>query len=157
MSAHAVRRGTTASVALVTFYVAVVWGASGSFDHLVGQVREDWFLLAPIVAGFGLQVALVSELRRRHRLARATAVAGGAGMGTSTAGMIACCAHHLADLAPFIGATGAATFLTDYRVPFMVVGLGVNALGVWMAARRLRHAPDPGGHHHAGASRWQHI
>jgi hypothetical protein len=51
--------------------------------------------------------------------------------------MVACCAHHLADLAPFIGATGAAAFLTDYRIPFMVVGIGVNAIGIAVTARRL--------------------
>ena len=63
-------------------------------------------------------------------------------MGASTVGMVACCAHHLADLAPFIAATGAATFLTDFRVPFMVTGLGVNAVGVLLAARRLHHTTD---------------
>jgi len=51
--------------------------------------------------------------------------------------MVACCAHHLADLVPFIGATGLAAFLTGYRVPFMLVGIGINALGVTIAARRL--------------------
>ena len=55
--------------------------------------------------------------------------------------MVACCAHHIADLAPFIGATGTAAFLTDYRIPFMIVGIGVNAVGVAIAARRLRRTP----------------
>jgi len=37
--------------------------------------------------------------------------------------------------------TGAAAFLIDYRIPFMIVGIGVNAVGVIIAARRLRRAP----------------
>jgi hypothetical protein len=67
----------------------------------------------------------------------ATLAAGGTGAGASTAGMVACCAHHLADLVPFIGATGLAAFLTGYRVPFMLIGIGINALGVTIAARHL--------------------
>ena len=140
MTPRSVRIGAMASAGLALFYVVVVWAASGSFSHLVDQARGDWFYLVPIVVGFGLQVALVAELRARHRLHGTEAAAGGAGAGASTAGMIACCAHHLADLAPFIGATGAAAFLTDYRVPFMVVGIGVNAVGITVAARRLRRA-----------------
>ena len=61
--------------------------------------------------------------------------------------MVACCAHHRADLAPFIGATGSAAFLTDYRIPSMVVGVGVNAVGVATAALRLRPVPKADTHH----------
>lgn len=148
MNIRSVRAGTLASAGLALFYVLVVAGASGSFGHLVDQARQDWYYLAAIVAGFGVQVALISELRRRHRLQHAAAAAGGAGAGASTVGMVACCAHHIADLAPFIGATGAAAFLTDYRIAFMLVGIGVNAVGVTIAVRRLRRMAlgDPGGH-----------
>jgi hypothetical protein len=141
MSPRSFRSGALASAALALFYVIVVAGASGSWDHLTDQTRQDWYYLVPIVAGFGVQVALIAELRRRHRLQQAVAAAGGAGAGASTVGMVACCAHHIADLAPFIGATGAAAFLTDYRVPFMVFGIGVNAVGVTIAARRLWRTP----------------
>ncbi len=155
MNLRSVRTAAIATAVLALFYVGVVWGASGSFDHLVEQARLDWYYLAVIMGGFGLQVALVSELRRRQRLQRSVAVAGSAGMGASTAGMIACCAHHIADLAPFIGATGAATFLIDYRVPFMIVGVGVNAVGVAIAARRLHLTPKPREQHGAGS--WAHA
>lgn len=153
MNARSVRAGTLASAGLALFYVVVVAGASGSLDHLVDQARQDWYYLAAIVAGFGVQVALISELRRRHRLQHAAAAAGGAGAGASTVGMVACCAHHIADLAPFIGATGAAAFLTDYRIPFMIVGIGVNAVGITIAARRLKNTPlrDPRRHEEADA------
>ena len=146
--------GLLAAAGLAVFYVVVVSGASGSFRHLAEQARRDWYFLAVIIGGFGLQVALAAELRRRHRLANrfnhVGALASGTGGGASVAGMVACCAHHLADLAPFIGTTGAATFLFDYRIPFMVTGIGVNAVGVAVATRRLRRAPvaaaPDGGH-----------
>jgi hypothetical protein len=138
--------GVIAAAVMAAFYVAVVRGASGSWAHMWDQARQDWPYLAVIIAGFGAQVALVAELRHRHRLDAAATAAGGAGAGASTAGMVACCAHHLADLLPFIGATGAATFLIDYRVPFMLVGIGVNAVGIFLAARRLHHLGPPDVH-----------
>ena len=143
MSARSVRAAAIATVLLALFYVGVVWAASGSFQHVVDQAGRDWYYLALIVSGFGIQVALVSELRRRHRLQHSAALAGGAGVGSSTAGMVACCAHHIAELAPFIGATGAATFLIEYRIPFMIVGIGINAIGVAVAAHRLHHTASP--------------
>jgi hypothetical protein len=130
--------GVAASAALALFYALVVGLASGASDHLIDQARRDWYFLAPIIVGFGTQVALVVELRRRHRLSHGALVAGGTGAGASTAGMIACCAHHLADLLPVLGATGAAAFLLDLRIPFMVAGIAVNALGIAAAVRRLR-------------------
>lgn len=133
--------GTTASAAMMLFYVVVVLGASRSVDHLADQVAADWYLLLPIVAGFGVQVGLLVELRRRQRLNREVIAAGTAGAGASTVGMVACCAHHLAELLPLVGATAAATFLYGYRLPFMLVGLGLNAIAISIALRRLRTIP----------------
>lgn len=130
--------GVTAATVLALFYALVVGFASGSVDHLLDQARRDWYLLAPIIVGFGTQVTLVVELRRRHRLSHGALAAGGTGAGASTVGMVACCAHHLADLLPVLGATGAAAFLLDLRIPFMVAGIVVNAAGIAAAARRLR-------------------
>ena len=154
MNARSVRTAAIATVMLALFYIGVVWAASGSFNHLVEQAGRDWFYLAMIMGGFAVQVALVSELRRRHRLQHTAALAGGAGMGASTAGMVACCAHHIAELAPFIGATGAATFLIEYRIPFMIVSIGINIIGVAFAAHRLRQTTLPTPHHGAGS--WAH-
>ena len=137
MRSPSVRAGVLAGAGLALFYVVVVAGASRSLGHLADQARADWYFLAAIVAGFGVQVALLAELRRHRQMQPTTLAAGGTGAGASTAGMVACCAHHLADLVPFIGATGLAAFLTGYRVPFMLVGIGINALGVTIAARRL--------------------
>ena len=143
MSGRSVRVAAISTALLALFYIGVVWAASGSFQHVVDQAGLDWYYLALILGGFGVQVALVSELRRRHRLRHSAALAGGAGVGSSTAGMVACCAHHIAELAPFIGATGAATFLIEYRILFMIVGIGINAIGIAVAARRLHHAAPP--------------
>jgi Co/Zn/Cd efflux system component len=137
MKPRSARLGALASAALIVLYLAIIAGASGSWEHVTDQARQDWYYLVPIVAGFGTQVALVSELRRRHRLHHGAA-----------AGMVACCAHHIADLAPFIGATAAATFLTDYRIAFMIVGIGVNAIGIAIAAHRLQRTAATPAHAH---------
>lgn len=64
--------------------------------------------------------------------------------------MVACCAHHAADIAPLLGASAAAVFLTTYRVPIMLIGIAVNAVGVAVAAHRLRQLPAPARHTLAG-------
>ena len=138
ISRRSAATGVLAGFAMAAFYVAMVSGASGSWMHLRAQARQDWPYPGIIITGFTVQVALITELRRRHRLDAADTAAGGLGAGASTGGMVACCAHHLADLLPFVGATGAATFLIAYRIPFMVVGIGVNAVGVFLASRQLQ-------------------
>lgn len=148
MSARSVRLGAFGAAGLAVLYALVVGLASGSVDHLVDQARQDWYLLVPIIAGFGVQVGLMAELRRRHRLHRAAMAAGGTGTAGTAAGMVACCAHHLADLAPFLGASGAATFLYDRRVAFMLGGLAVNALGVVVSVRKLQRVPVPSHSNH---------
>ena len=53
-----------------------------------------------------------------------------AGGTTSTIAMVACCAHHVTDVLPILGLTAAATFLAQYRIAFMLVGLGTTLVGI---------------------------
>ena len=50
--------------------------ASADWQHLNDQARQDWWLPAPIIVGFGTQVALTVELRRRHRAQHLAATTG---------------------------------------------------------------------------------
>ena len=138
VSSRSARVGAWAAAAMAAAYVVVIRVASGSTEHLVDQIRADWWLLTPIVLGFGVQVGLIAELRRVHRVHAAELAAGSAGAGASAAGMAACCAHHIAELRPFLGLTGAAAFLTDWRGAFLGVGIAVNAVAIALAVRRLR-------------------
>ena len=61
----------------------------------------------------------------------------GAGTGASAVGIVACCAHHLADLLPLLGAAGVTGFLFDWRILLMIAGLGINLVAVTVAVRRL--------------------
>ena len=141
MTRASARAGLLGLVGIMAFYGVVVGLASGSIDHLVDQVGADWWLLVPIMAGFAVQVALLTELRARHHGATLAAGTTSAGAGASAAGMVACCAHHLAELLPFLGIAGVATTLTAWRTELMLVGFGVNVVAIAIAWRRLRSTP----------------
>jgi hypothetical protein len=88
--------------------------------------------------GFGTQVGLYTYLKKGLPLhapgAGATTAASG---GTSTVAMVACCAHHVADVLPLIGLTAAATFLANWKGPFMAVGLTMNLFGIIFMLREI--------------------
>jgi len=133
---RAARWGALAAVGLLGFYLAVVSAASG-ISHLRAQLALDWSWVTAIVAGFGVQMGLLIRLRERQR-ARAAAATAGSGAGASVVGMLACCAHHVAEIAPLVGVNIAATFIATYRVPFMAVGVTVNAIAIAITLPRLR-------------------
>lgn len=52
--------------------------------------------------------------------------------------MIACCAHHLADVLPILGLSGLAVFLVEARAPLMLIGIATNLGGIGIMLRDLR-------------------
>jgi hypothetical protein len=135
--------GLVAAAALLSLYLGIVTVAQ-DWHHATRQLVTDRWWVGAIVVGFGVQVGLFVYLRRLH----SRAAAGGMALstGTSTAAMLACCAHHLSDVLPVIGVSGAAVFLNQYKTPFLALGVGMNALGItyllWNVHRARRmHAP----------------
>jgi hypothetical protein len=139
--------GGLAALLLAGLYFGVVTVLQ-SWSHAVELVTADWYFVAAIAAGFGTQVGLFVHIRRRHKACqtRSSNALTGAGTGTSTVAMLACCAHHATDVLPLIGLSGAAVFLTEYRVPFMILGVASNVFGVAFMLRMLRRQK---GHHNA--------
>ena len=92
-----------------------------------------WYVM-PIWIGFGIQAALYAILRFRLFIPTTTTGHTGAMMGTSggtsVTAMVACCLHHVTDVLPILGLSAAATFLTRYQRPFMLVGLSTEIIGV---------------------------
>lgn len=121
------------SVLIASLYVGVLTWAQG-WDYASGQFARDQLYVVPIILGFGLQAALYSILRLRLFVPVAsTHHAGsmvGASGGTSVTAMIACCIHHVTDVLPILGLSAAASFLTRYQRPFMLVGLAMNLAGI---------------------------
>lgn len=132
---RASRAGLLGSMGLLLFYLGVIRLAQG-WDHALRQLAADAWFIAVIAAGFGIQVGLFSYMRSRHFRTGAGGVA--AGGGTGTAAMLACCAHHLADILPVIGFSGAAVFLNTYRESFLWLGVTMNLAGAIYLAAKLK-------------------
>ncbi len=114
-------------------YFGIVTWAQG-WDYASSQfLLNRWYIL-PIYISFGIQAALYSILRFRLFVPTTTTGHTGALMGTSggtsVTAMVACCLHHVTDVLPILGLSAAAAFLTRYQRPFMLVGLGLNIIGV---------------------------
>lgn len=132
--------GAAGAVGLALGYSLIIGLSSGSWPHLVNQWRTDAAFIALVALGFGIQIGLYQHVRRVVRGdGRAAAMAAG-GTVTSTAAMVACCVHHLADVVPFVGLSGLAVFLTDYKIPLVLVSLAANGVGIALMVRTLRHA-----------------
>jgi len=136
--------GLIGATALLLLYVAIVGGASRSLDHVLELLATDWPFVAALAAGFGTQVGLYAYLRGLSRAPSAVAGATtGVGTGTSTVAMVACCVHHATDVLPILGlsaVTGAASFLAEWRVPLMGLGIVVNLIGIALSLRLVRQA-----------------
>ncbi|MBI2184036.1 MAG: hypothetical protein HYU39_03650 [Thaumarchaeota archaeon] len=121
--------GVLASVILFLLYLTVV-SLAESYAHAVKEFFALWYLMVPLVAGFGVQVSLFTYSRHYVKMVKEGAASVGASGGLSTASMIACCAHHLTDALPLLGLTTAALFLTAYQTVFVVLGLLSNLVGI---------------------------
>ena len=131
--------GFVGAGALLGLYLGIISLAQG-VEHALEQFATDAVFVGLIAAGFGTQIALFAELRTVDRRHRASAAVTAAGTGTSTAAMLACCAHHLVDLLPLVGLSAAAVFLNAYKTPLFLVGIGMNVIGIVVIARQLQRA-----------------
>ena len=121
------------SALIASFYLGILTWLQG-WEYASGQFARDRLYVVPIILGFGVQAALYSILRFRLFVPAASthhsgAMVGASG-GTSATAMIACCLHHVTDVLPILGLSAAATFLTRYQRPFMLVGLAMNVAGI---------------------------
>ena len=125
--------GVAGGLLLTGLYFGIV-SLAESPSHAAQLFWQDRAIVLPIILGFGVQVALYVVLKRRLFVPVAhpgpSGALTGASGGMSAAAMVACCAHHATDLLPLVGLTAAATLLAEYRIPFMLVGLGTTILGI---------------------------
>ncbi len=137
--------GILAALAMFGMYVLILT-VFQDFSHAMQQAAQDWLWVGLVAAGFGAQIGLYAYLRMLVHAAQAVgaAVATGAGTGTATLGMVACCAHHLTDVAPLVALTGASglsgaiAFLNEWKYPFIALGLAVNTVGILITFRTIR-------------------
>ncbi len=130
--------GSLGALALFVLYLTIVTVAQG-WQHAVELFQQDAWLVIPIMMGFGVEVGLYTYLRGvRRQGSRQSKMMLRARGATSTAAMVACCAHHVADVLPLLGFSAAASFLAAYKIPFMLVGLTMNLIGILVIVRAIR-------------------
>jgi len=121
------------SALIASFYIGILTWAQG-WNYASSQLARDRWYVIPIIVGFGVQTALYSILRFRLFIPITSTSHTGALMGTSggtsATAMVACCIHHVTDVLPILGLSAAASFLTRYQRPFMLVGLAMNLIGI---------------------------
>src|SRR3989344_6812002 len=119
--------GLGASGLLLAFYfiiASLLGGVSFALDNFI----KLWYWMIPLVVGFGIQIGMFFYVKSEmHKKATGTAAAS---TGASATSMVACCAHHIADIAPFLGITALGLFLTKYQSTFLLIGISSNVLGV---------------------------
>ncbi len=120
--------GTTATVGLLAIYFAALTLTSG-WDFTLSQFASFWYFVLPLALGFGLQVGLFVYLRRLATHDHGGKVLATSGA-TSTAAMISCCTHYLANILPVIGAVGIVSVVAQYQVELFWLGLAFNAAGL---------------------------
>jgi hypothetical protein len=125
--------GLAGALLLTGLYFGILsWAESP--QHAVKLFWEDRWIVFPITLGFGVQAGLYTILKKGLFMPVASIGPSGSMMGaggtTSTIAMVACCVHHVTDVLPILGLTAAATFLAQYRIAFMLVGLGTTLVGI---------------------------
>jgi len=122
--------GLLAGLGLLIFYLGIVsifQGVSFAFMNL----RTMWYLIFPLVLGFGIQIGLFTSIKHTASLNGTVA-----GTGTISGGsMLACCSHFLLQMLPLAGASGLAIFLVKYQSWFLGLGIVSNIFGISLMIR----------------------
>lgn len=134
---HAIFIGLLAFLALLLFFFSVMRLLTGSWAAGFSQFSELWYLMLPLSAGFGIQVGLYFFIRNQMKQKLSSKVLS-ANTTSSTIGMIACCAHHLTDVLPYIGLTAVSTLLVNYQKPILILGILSNVIGIIFILRLRR-------------------
>lgn len=122
--------GAAASIAMFLVYFSIL-SILQSPAHAIEQFAGLWYWMVPLIIGFGIQVGLFTKLRKSGECVAATG-------GVSVTSMAACCAHHVADILPFLGLSAAALFLSKYQTFFLAVGVASNLTGTTFMLDRLK-------------------
>ncbi len=139
MALKAVVAGLLAFGLLLGVYFGVLTLVSG-WEFTLGQFAAFWHFTVALAAGFGVQVGLYTYLRRLTRHGDAAGKVAAVSGGTSTAAMISCCTHYLANVVPILGTTGLVALVGQYQVKLFWLGLTLNLAGVLYISAKVIQA-----------------
>ncbi|GMU25706.1 heavy metal translocating P-type ATPase [Patescibacteria group bacterium] len=121
--------------ALLAFYLIQALGMQ-SLRAPIDFATEQWYFLAPLVAGFAVQSGLFASIRRMRRIRPQTLAASG---GASAGAMAACCMHNIALLVPVLGLGGLASVLSLYQPHIFITSILITCMGIAILARKRRN------------------
>lgn len=139
IAGKAIVAGAGATAALLGVYFGALTLLSGWDFTLLEFLKYRYFIVA-LAGGFGLQVALFVHLRAIVHGAREQGVVLATSGTASTAAMVSCCTHYLANIAPVLGAAGLVAFAAQYQVELFWVGLAFNAAGTAFIVSKIVQA-----------------
>ena len=128
--------GVVAGLGMASFYLAIMFLTMKSAYVVWDNFFQFWYLIVGIIIGFGVQIGLWVYVKNYPKHDGTGTIAGVSGA-TSGSAMLACCAHHVADILPILGFVGIASWLTQYQRPVLILGLSVNILGIMYMLRVL--------------------
>jgi Cu+-exporting ATPase len=128
--------GAFASSALLAIYFGVLTLVSG-WSFTVSQFAEFWPYIVTLALGFGTQVGLYLYLKQLSmELHQAHCMVAASGT-TSTAAMLACCAHYLTNILPVLGTIGLVSLIAQYQIELIWISLAFNAAGLAYIGRQV--------------------
>ena len=128
--------GVFASSGLLAIYFSALTLVSG-WSFTVSQFAEFWPYIVTLALGFGIQVGLYLYLKQTSmELHQAHCMVAASGT-TSTAAMLACCAHYLTNILPVLGAVGLVTLVAQYQIQLFWISLAFNAAGLAYIGRQV--------------------
>lgn len=122
-AAKAVLMGLIHAVGLLAIYGLVMRVLTDSWSIAETEFLQLRWEMFAVLGTYGLLQATLSFFETLH-LKSAKAMASS---GLSSGAMIACCAHHLADLVPFLGFVQVFSIVTEYQSELMFFGAIVNS------------------------------
>lgn len=134
-----VKFGILAFMLMLAVYFGVVSLISG-MSFALEQFAKFWYFIVALALGFGIQIGLYTYLKNlvgQHRASGKVVAVSGA---TSTAAMVSCCAHYLANILPILGVAGFLTIVAQYQIELFWLGLAFNAAGILYIAPKVVNA-----------------
>src|SRR3989344_423697 len=125
--------GIFAGLGLLLFYLIIVSIFQG-IEFAFLNLRSLWYLIFPLVIGFGTQVGLYFSIKHTAQITGTVAATGTISGGS----MVACCSHFLLQIIPLAGASILATFLAEYQPWFLVIGIISNIIGIFIMLKHKK-------------------
>ena len=129
--------GLLASIIMLAIYFVVV-GLVSDWPFAKAQFAQYWYYVISLAIGFGIQIGLYTHLKQLIANGQGSGKVLGVTGATSTAAMISCCAHYLANILPILGTVGLVTFIAQYQTQFFWIGLMFNIAGIIFMINKIR-------------------